>query len=715
MPEDVGRGVSRRRRGRAHRRRTGRRVAFTTTFTVLALGVVLAASALAFGAARYIDELPTLDAIKAREIGANSSVYDGRDRSLGVLANEENRQPVSSEAISPWMGKATVAIEDRRFYQHQGVDPQGIARAFVRNLSAGGIVEGGSTLTQQLISQIYIEKERTYDRKLREALLAIQLEDRFTKDEILTAYLNTVFYGNNAYGVEAAAQTYFAKSADELELDEAALLAGIPQFPTAHDPYANPEQALERRREVLRAMRETGVITRAQERRAAEAPLELKRGRVYGSVRETFFVRLVADELTAHPDFGEAAVRAGGLDIRTTLDPRLQRAARNAMRQVLTSDEGPEAAIVAIRPATGEIVAMASTRPFRRDQFDLASQGRRQPGSTFKTMTLAAAIEQGIDPSATTYMSAPFTWTPEDNGPTWEVGTAGGGYSGAVSLEQATLASDNTVYAQLAIDVGPANIVNMAERLGVRSSPLEAVPSITLGANGVTPLELTSAHATLAAGGVYRAPTTIREVRDAEGEVLLAPRGDGVRVVQDGVAAEVTRILGGNMTGGTGTGARTTDGRPQAGKTGTTDDYADAWFCGYTPDLAVCVWMGYPDGTRPMLNVEGVGAVSGPTLPSDIWHLFMDVALQDVPPRSFPVPRDPVDWGAFTSLFESRIVSDVSTPEITLVMPTAPAKTATQPAAEEPAPPTEEAPPPPETAAPPPETAPPADTTAVVP
>jgi penicillin-binding protein 1A len=169
------------------------------------------------------------------------------------------------------------------------------------------------------------------------------------------------------------------------------------------------------------------------------------------------------------------------------------------------------------------------------------------------------------------------------------------------------------------------------------------------------------------------------------------------------------------MTGGTGTGARTTDSRPQAGKTGTTDDYADAWFCGYTPDLAVCVWMGYPDGTRPMLNVEGVGAVSGPTLPSDIWHLFMDVALQDVPPRSFPVPRDPVDWGAFTSLFESRIVSDVSTPEITLVMPTAPAKTATQPAAEEPAPPTEEAPPPPETAAPPPETAPPADTTAVVP
>ena len=717
MPEGVGQGVGRRRRSRRQRRTTGRRGAFATTFLVLALLTALGTGLLLFGAARYMGDLPTLDAIKARQIGANSSVYDGTGASLGVLASEENRQPVASDAISPWMKQATVAIEDRRFYDHSGVDARGIVRAALRNIAAGRVVQGGSTLTQQLISQIYITKERTFDRKLREALLAMQLEQRFTKDEILTAYLNTVFYGNNAYGVEAASQTYFAKTAEELTLAEAALLAGLPQLPSYYDPYANPDAALERRRQVLAAMRETGDITAKQEAKANAAPLELKRGRVYGKVRESFFVRYVADELASDPDFGDAAVRAGGLRIETTLDPRLQSQARAAMKSILKTPGDPDAAIVAIRPKTGEIVAMASTRYFRKDQFDLASQGRRQPGSTFKTFTLATAVEQGIDPRATRYMSAPFSWQPDPESPVWQVGTAGGDYGGGVTLENATLASDNTVYAQLAIDVGPDNIADMARRLGVRRSELVPVPSITLGSSGVSPLEMATAYATLANGGVYNPPTAVKAVKDADGNVLVGRRDRSVRVIQDGVAAEVTRILGENMYAGTGTGARTSDGRPQAGKTGTTDDHTDAWFCGYTPDLAACVWIGYPDETKPLYNIEGVGAVSGPTLPADIWHLFMDAALADVPAREFRAPRQPVEWASFTSQFADRIVSSVTAPEVTFEAPKPkPATTAEEPATTVPEPvetaPVETAPP--ATTAPV-ETAPPPATAAAVP
>ncbi len=676
---------------RAPRQKRPRRP-FASTLVVLSLLVVVAAGALLYGASRYIDRLPTLDAIKAREIGANSEVYDARGTSLGVLANEENRQPVTSSQISPWMKKATVAIEDRRYYEHGGVDPQGIARALVENVMAGRVVQGGSTLTQQLISQIYIVKQRTVDRKIREAVLAVQLEDRFTKDEILTAYLNTVFYGNNAYGVEAAAQTYFAKPAKELTLPQAALLSGLPQLPSTYDPYENPEAALKRRAQVLKAMREVGYITAAQERKANATKLKLKRGQVYGKVSESFFVRYVADELSKNPEIGSAGVRAGGLQITTTLDPKLQAKARAAMRKVLKTPGDPDAAIVSIRPKTGQIVAMASTRYFRKDQFDLASQGRRQPGSTFKTITLATAIEQGIDPSGTTYMSAPFSWQPDPTSPVWNVSTAGGSYAGPVSLENATLASDNTVYAQLAIDVGPANIVDMAERLGVRTSPLSAVPSLTLGADGVSPLEMATVYATLANGGVYHRPTAIKKVTDADGKVLLEGRTTGVRVIQDGVAAEVTRILGENMVSGTGTGAMMSDRRPEAGKTGTTDNHTDAWFCGYTPTLATCVWIGYPDETKPMYGVEGVGAVSGPTLPADIWHLFMDAALAGTPPVSFPAPKRPVDWARFESQFANRVVSTISAPDLTLTMPPQRTITVTEPPATTEAPITEAAP-----------------------
>ena len=680
MPENVGKGVSRRKRNKGQRKRTGRRSAFATAFIVLAVTASLTAGLLLFGAARYLGDLPTLNAIKAREIGANSTVYADNGKSLGVLANDENRQPINSNEISPWMKKGTVAIEDRRFYEHGGIDPQGIARAIVSNVAAGHIVQGGSTLTQQLISQIYIVKQHTFDRKIREALLAIQLEDRFTKDEILTAYLNTVFYGNNAYGVEAAAQTYFAKPAKDLTLPEDALLSGLPQLPSKYDPYHNPKDAIVRRAEVLQAMQDTGVITAAQERQAAATPLHLKRGHVYGAVKESFFVRYVANELAKEPDFGEAAVRAGGLQIHSTLDPVLQAKARAAMHKILPTPGDPDAAIVSIRPKTGEIVAMASTRNFHTDQFDLTSQSRRQPGSTFKTITLATAIEQGIDPSATTYMSAPFSWRPDPSSPTWNVATAGGEYAGAVSLENATLASDNTVYAQLAIDVGPPNIVDMAKRLGVRTSPLTPVPSITLGAEGVSPLEMATVYATLADGGVYHPPTAIKTVLDASGQQLLGKRNRGVRVIQDGVAAEVTRILGENMHSGTGTGALMSDDRPEAGKTGTTDNHTDAWFCGFTPTLATCVWIGYPDATKSMYNIEGVSAVSGPTLPADIWHTYMDSALAGTPPVDFPAPKTPVAWSRFSSQFANRVVSTVSVPAVTLSMP-APQKTVTVPAA----------------------------------
>jgi penicillin-binding protein 1A len=551
------------------------------------------------------------------------------------------------------MRKATVAVEDRRFYEHGGIDYKGVARALWRDLTAQKVVEGGSTLTQQLVRNLYISRERTLARKLREACLAMELSRRWSKQRILQEWLNTVYFGNHAYGVEAAAQTYFSKPARDLSLSEAALLAGLPQAPSRYDPFLDPQAALARRDAVLRAMLDNGDITQEQYQRAVRGrDLRLRPSELYTRIREPYFFGYVRDQLIAK--YGASTVRSGGLRVYTTIAPAFQRAAERAIARALDRPGDPAAALVAINPANGAIRAMVSVTPGqRRSEFNLAAQARRQAGSTFKTFVLAAAVEQGIDPSSTVYRSAPFSYRASATAPVWRVSTYDGTYAGPISVRRATLRSDNTVYAQLTLDVGPAAVAAMARKLGVRTA-LTPVPSIGLGSLAVSPLDMASAYATLAAGGVYSQPMAIRRV------VLPGGREDReagwgkprrVRVMADGVAAEVTKILEENILYGTGTRAQID--RPAAGKTGTTENHADAWFCGYTPNLAAAVWVGYPQAEIPMENVHGI-AVTGGSFPAEIWGSFMRRVLRYSPPQGWPEPRQPVEWRPFRpGLFSS--------------------------------------------------------------
>jgi len=588
-----------------------------------------------------------LSKLRPVENGQNSFVYAADGSLLGSIPAEKNRTNVGLHQISIWERRATVAIEDHRFYEHGGVDYQGIIRAAWSDLRAGHVVQGGSTIAQQLVRNLYISKERTFKRKIKEACLAIKLSRRWSKDRILTEYMNQVYYGNHAYGIEAAAQTYFSKHARNLGLDQAALLAGLPQAPSEYDPFHRPGTARARRDEVLRAMLRYRAITPAQYRQAiAQRQLQLKPGRLYTRIKEPYFFSYVRDQLIA--EYGAATVRTGGLRVYTTIDPRLQRAAVRAIKNTLYLRNDPASAVVSIAPATGAIRAMTAVTPGRTgNQFNLVAQARRQPGSTFKVFVLTAAIAEGMNPDSTYYTSAPFHYQPDPYTAAWDVQTYDHTYAGSISVTSATLRSDNTVYAQLTLDVGPDKVAAMAHRLGVKSH-LDVVPAMGLGADAISPLEEASAYATLAAGGIYSKPMAITKVVLAGGKVdtdVGWGNPQRKRVISDGVASEVTRILQMNIQEGTGVGANI--GRPAGGKTGTTDNHADAWFSGYTPQLETTVWVGYPGGEIPMESVHGI-AVAGGTFPATIWHLFMQAALWRAPVLEFLQPRNPVEWRSFT-------------------------------------------------------------------
>src|SRR5581483_10510105 len=435
----------------------------------------------------------------------------------------------------------------------------------------------------------------------------IKLSRQWSKNRILTAYMNEVFYGNHAYGIEAAAETYFSRSAKDLTLDQSALLAGLPQAPSDYDPFRNPAAALQRRNEVLHAMLVSKDITSSQYVRArAVKTLGLKPGKRFTRIREPYFFSYVEDLL--QQEYGSNTVREGGLKVYTTIDPALQRAATSAITSVLDEPSDPASAIVSIDPRTGAIRAMTAVTPGRRgNQFNFVTSARRQPGSTFKTIALTAAVARGMDPFTTTYLSAPFHYQPDSTcnpavpGCAWDVTTYEHTYHGVESVASATVQSDNTVYARLSLDVGPENIVAMARKLGIRTSPLQAVPSLALGSIGVTPLELASAYATLAAGGVYSKPMAIKRVVLPNGKADTSAdwgKPQRERVIPDWVASTVTQVLEQNMLEGTGVAAHVS-GHTDAGKTGTTTNYADAWFSGYTPRLQATVWIGYPAGEIP--------------------------------------------------------------------------------------------------------------------
>jgi penicillin-binding protein 1A len=638
-----------RRRARAKRRR---KVAILVSAVVVLLG--LAAAGGMTGAAT-LGPRCDLDRLRPVEIGQNSFVYAADGSLLGSIPAEKNRQPVPLNRISKWMRLSTIAIEDRRFYEHSGIDLEGIARALAADVRAGRVVEGGSTITQQLVRNLYISREVTFERKVIEACLAVRLNNRRPKQWILENYLNTVYYGNHAYGVQAAAQTYFSKPAWKLTLGQAALLAGLTQAPSVYDPFNKPASALRRRDQVLQAMLTNGDITERQYHAAvAERQLHLRPGKVYTRIREPYFFSFVREQLIAQ--YGANTVRSGGLRVYTTIDRRFQQQARNAILRTLPYRDDPAAAIVAINPANGAIKAMAAVTPGKRgNQFNLASQARRQAGSTFKTFVLTAAVAEGVEPDSTYYASRPFVYQPDPALEPWEVSTYDRSYLGTVDIARATLSSDNTVFAQLTLDLGPEKVAAMAHRLGVRSNLKTKegvyVPSLGLGSAGVSPLDMASAYATLAAGGIYSEPMAIRKVV-LPGGAVDTDSGWGKpqrrRVVADWVADEVTEILEDNMTQGTGTGASVFFNRPAAGKTGTTDDHTDAWFCGYTPHLSTTVWVGYPQAQIPMENVHGI-SVAGGTFPATIWNLFMRSAIGRAEPVAFPEPRSEPEWRPFDS------------------------------------------------------------------
>lgn len=644
-----------RKRHRDRRKNRRKRIGRIITFGVLGTLIVLVVSGFT-GAAIWMSSCD-LNSLKPVEVGQNSFVYAADGSLLGSIPAVKNREPVSLDAMSQWVPKATVAIEDRRFWQHGALDYAGIARAIFANVRAGHVVQGGSTITQQLARNLYIKKpSQTFGRKATEACLAIKLAREKSKQWILQAYVNQVFYGNRAYGIEAASQTYFSRPASRLTLPQAALLAGLPQAPTLFDPFHRPQDAIDRRNEVLRAMLSVGAITSTQYANAVgQRNLQLKPGRLYTRIREPYFFSYVTDEL--QKQYGANTVHSGGLKVYTTIDPRLQRFALDAIKQTLPYSSDPAAAIVSINPRNGAIRAMTEVSPGDpKNQVNFASSARRQPGSTFKAIVLTTAISQGINPS-TPYLSAPFKYDPtgtgscETNPPTaWCPTTYDHTYIGATSIERGTLRSDNTVYARLSLDVGPENIAAMAWQLGIRT-PLDDhgayVPSMGLGSRVVTPLDMATAYSTLAAGGIYSKPMAIRKVILPGGKVDTEA-GWGVpqrkRVIPDWVAGEVVRILEENMTQGTGVGAYF--GRTSAGKTGTTDNYADAWFCGFTPGLEATIWLGYPKGEIPMRSVHGI-SVSGPTFPASIWKLFMERAADYAPfPKDFPTPKDPPKWSS---------------------------------------------------------------------
>jgi penicillin-binding protein 1A len=588
--------------------------------------VVIGAFAGAVGVIGYIiavaSSAPDIQSLKPVDQGSNSVVYASNGRRLGFIENDELRQPVSTRDLPPMLRNATVAVEDQRFYHHQGVDYEGVIRAAVKNLRSGATVQGGSTITMQLVRNIYpITKRRTFERKIREAKLAQEIEQQHTKSWVLTNYLNSVPYGTvtgrTAIGAEAAAQVFFAKRARDLTLAEAATLAGLPQAPSLYNPFRDPRAALARRNDVLQRMRAQGMIDEASYRQAAASPLGARVNDYYFSKRESYFFDYVKEQLIER--YGLETVRKGGLKIYTTIDLDKQQAARDAMAGQLNYQDDPSSAIVTIDPKTGYIRAMASSTSYKKVKYNYAAQGRRQAGSTFKVMVLMAALRKGVNPRTTYYTSRPLDLnTPY--GP-WKVQTYAQTYGGSMNLVTATTQSDNTVYAQLILDIGPDAVKQAARDMGI-TSPLDGYPAEGLGGLriGVSPLEMATAYATVASGGVRHKPIAVQRVVFPDGKSEDVGRPKGKRTFSEGVAWEATQILERNVQAGTGTKAQI--GCPAAGKTGTVDEYTDAWFIGFTPKLTTAVWVGYPNQKVPMTNVHGI-RVAGGTFPAMIWHDYM--------------------------------------------------------------------------------------------
>jgi 1A family penicillin-binding protein len=600
-----------------------RRVKRSLIYTGAGCGLLLIA---AFGFLYYLHS----QALPAASINQTSQILDMQGNVIDTFHTGENRQSVPLKAISPYLIEATLAIEDQRFYEHIGFDMKGMARAAVINIQNLRAKQGASTLTQQLARNLYLTQERTWARKIKEAIYTIQLEMHYSKNEILSLYLNQIYYGHGAYGAEAAAQLYYGKHASELSLAESAMLAGIPKGPKYYSPYMDMKNAKDRQRTILATMAGQGIITKADANSAASEVLKFeplgtnKKDGIAPYFRD--YVRLIAvDKL----GIDERLLGEGGIRIYTTLDQNAQRAAEEAVAGGIPAGSEQQAALVSIDPRSGHIKAMVGGRDYKANQFNRVFAKTRQPGSSFKPVLYLTALEEGAMTPVSRFKSAPTVFTYDEGRKTYAPSNYNNKYAGDfIDMRQAIASSDNIYAVNTIMAVGPQKVIDMARRLGI-DSPMKPVPSLALGTFPVSPFEMASAFGTFAGGGMHAEPTAILRIEDSKGQPLYEAHPE-VRQVVDAAHAYVLTSLMESVfdTGGTGSRVSAMIKRPIAGKTGTTA--TDAWLVGYTPELSTAVWVGYDKG-RKLTTAEAHRA-------APIFASYTEKALSAVPPKIFEMP-----------------------------------------------------------------------------
>jgi penicillin-binding protein 1A len=582
------------------------------------------------GLAISFRNLPDVRVLRTYAPTETTYIYDIKGKHLASLHGEANREVVPLNKISPNLKRAVLAIEDSHFYLHQGINPNSVGRAFKANFERGEVVEGGSTLTMQLVKNLFLSHKRTFNRKIAESVLAIRLEQIFSKNQILEMYLNQVYWGHNNYGVQTASQSYFGKPASQLNLAEGAMMAGIIQAPEDYSPFISYKKAKERQRQVLARMRDLGWITPAEESAARKQKINLGEIKSWQTSELPYITEGVVQELNDR--FGKDAVLKGGMRVQTTVDYKFQRMAEETVQRThrRLSSYGlydNQIALVAVDPRTHFVKAMVGGVDYEKSKFNRATQARRQPGSSFKPFVYYTAFASGKYTPYSTVYDTPVSY--RTGGSYYTPRNYGGGYSGPMSIRQALLVSANVPAVKIGRAVGLDKVIETCRTLGIKS-PIEPVISLPLGAVGVTPLEMAGAYATFASNGWYSDTTMIVRVTDSAGNLLLDNTPKPKLVLDPWATASLTSVLQGVVSSGTGKEAQI--GRPAAGKTGTTSSERDVWFVGYVPQLATAVWVG-KDNNRPL----GYGVTGGEYV-APIWSNFMSKALENTPVEYFPSP-----------------------------------------------------------------------------
>ena len=630
---------------------------------LLAVMIAVCAAVVTVGARASAPHVAgTLDAVERdrdhilidlRPGAQRTQVFDSDGNPIGILLNDIDREIITLEEVPPEVIATIVAVEDSKFWLHNGVDLRATARALVSNVSAGGIASGGSTITQQIVKLRVVGSERSFNRKIREAVIAARLEEDFTKEEILEFYVNEVYLGNGAYGLQAGAETYFGKDVSDLDVGDAAFLASLIRSPGLFDGFdQNIDTMTRRRSRSLQQATDAGIITEAERDAFERRPLpsrNLSPRRIDRSLRRDYFLVEVRRALLSNPALGDtyqarfSQVFGGGLRVWTTLRPELQAAMRASVSDVLPEGTGEfEVSIASIDPSTGAVHAFIGGPAFADSEFNLATQGRRQPGSSFKTYVLAAAIERAsLYPFDTISGQGPcvFPNPPLDD---YEVSNFANSAGRVATIADQTTASSNCAFVRLGLITGLDEVVGMANRLLGRSGEESFLPypSISLGAQEVSPLEQAVAYGTFANGGVRMEPFYVTRIENNFGEVLYEHVPHGRRVVSPTTADWVTSVLEANVESGTGTRAQLASGQVAAGKTGTAQAFHDAWFVGFTPHMSTAVWMGHPDEQVPMGEIQGRRATGG-WIPARIWSSYMGSALEGTPLLEFPPAPPP--------------------------------------------------------------------------